>query len=287
MAVARRVLIIGLALAQGVGLTAAPQPARVVSLIPAVTEMLFAMGAGSDVIGVSSFDRFPPEVSSRQKVGGLLDPDTEWILTLRPTLVVIYDTQVDLRDRLAAAGIPTWPYRHGSVASIYDTIRGLGTALGRTADADALTRRMQQQVTDLKGALREQAAVPTLFVIGRDVGALQHLDVAGGDGFLNEIVELAGGVNVFRDVARPAFDASAEQVLTRRPEAILELWVNRPLDAVTRQREIAVWDVLPALPAVRNHQIFEVNDERLAIPGPRLPDGIRLFASLLHPNAVH
>src|SRR5713101_8993934 len=131
MVVARRVLIMVLAL--GAVLTAAPQPRpRVISLIPAVTEMLFAMGAGADVIGVSSFDRFPPEVSSRQKVGGLLDPDTERILTLRPTLVVIYDTQVELRDRLAAAGIRTWPYRHGSVASIYDTIRDLGNALGRT-----------------------------------------------------------------------------------------------------------------------------------------------------------
>jgi iron complex transport system substrate-binding protein len=249
--------------------------------------MLFAMGAESDVIGVSSFDRFPAEVSSRPKVGGLLDPDTERIITLRPTLVVIYETQVELRDRLASVGIPTWLYRHGSVASIYDTIRGLGHALGRTANADALTHRMQQQIADIKGALRGQPTVPTLFVIGRDEGALQHLDVAGGEGFLNEIVDLAGGINVFRDVVRPAIDASTEQVLARRPEAILELWVNRRLDAATRQREAAVWNPLTALPAVRNHRIFEINDERLAVPGPRLPDGVRLFASLLHPDAVH
>src|SRR5713226_3084737 len=128
MVVARRVLILGLAL--GVVLSAAPQPARVVSLIPAVTETLFAIGAGPDVIGVSSFDRFPPEVSSRQTVGGLLDPDTERILTLRPTLVVIYETQFELRDRLARAGVRTRPYRHGSIASIYETIRGLGDVLG-------------------------------------------------------------------------------------------------------------------------------------------------------------
>ena len=284
MVVARRALIIALALS--VVVTAAPRPARVVSLIPAVTEMLFAMGAGSDVIGVSSFDRFPAEVASRQKVGGLLDPDTERILTLRPTLVVIYETQFELRDRLAALGIPTWPYRHGSLASIYDTIQGLGRALGRPAEADALMRRMQQQIADLKSALRQQPAVPTLFVIGRDDGALQHLVVAGGDAFLNEIVELAGGRNVFRDVGRPAVDASVEQVLARRPEAILELWVNRRLDAATRQREIAVWNALSSVPAVRHHRIFEINDERLAIPGPRLPDGIRLFASLLHPDAM-
>ena len=74
MAIARRVLVMAMALS--VVLTAAPSPNRVISLIPAVTEILFAMGAGSDVIGVSSFDRFPADVSSRQKVGGLLDPDT-------------------------------------------------------------------------------------------------------------------------------------------------------------------------------------------------------------------
>src|SRR5713226_774000 len=160
MVIARRVPI--LVLASSVLLTGAPRPTRVISLIPAATEILFAIGAGPDVIGVSSFDRFPAEVSSRQKVGGLLDPDTERILMLRPTLVVIYETQFELRDRLAAAGIRTWPYRHGSVASIYETIRGIGNALGRTAEAEALTRRMQQQVADIKGALREQPAVPTL-----------------------------------------------------------------------------------------------------------------------------
>jgi iron complex transport system substrate-binding protein len=194
---------------------------------------------------------------------------------------------VELRDRLTAAGIRTWPYRHGSVASIYDTIRGLGDALGRRTDAEALTHRMQQEIANVRDALHERPTVPTLFVIGRDIGALQHLDVAGGEGFLNEIVELAGGTNVFRDVKRPAVDASTELVLTRRPEAILELWVNRRLDAATRQREAAVWNALPALPAVRNHRIFEINDERLAIPGPRLPNGVRLFAALLHPDAVH
>src|SRR5260370_14294271 len=136
MVVARRVLRTALAL--GVVLTAAPQAARVVSLIPAVTEMIFAMGAGSDVIGVSSFDRFPAEVSSRQKVGGLLDPNTERILTLRPTLVVIYETQIDLRDRLAAAGVRTGPDRHRYGAAAYHPIRGLGIGVGRPADAGML-----------------------------------------------------------------------------------------------------------------------------------------------------
>ena len=76
-------------------------PRRIISLIPAVTEMLFAMGSGNQVVGVSSFDKYPPEVASRQKVGALLDPDIERILALKPDLVVVYGTQQELIARLA------------------------------------------------------------------------------------------------------------------------------------------------------------------------------------------
>src|SRR5512134_3263657 len=76
---------------------------RIVSLVPAVTEMLFAIGAGPSVVGVSSFDHYPPEVASRTRVGALLDPDVERIIALRPDLVVVHDTQDDLKRQLASA----------------------------------------------------------------------------------------------------------------------------------------------------------------------------------------
>jgi iron complex transport system substrate-binding protein len=90
--------------------------------MPATTEMLFAIGAGPNVVGVSSFDRFPVEAITRLRVGALLDPDTERILSLQPTLVVVYETQTELRTHLDRAAILAFPYRHGSVADIYDTI---------------------------------------------------------------------------------------------------------------------------------------------------------------------
>src|SRR5688572_22497973 len=79
---------------------------RVVSLVSAVTEMLFAIGAGDAVVGVSNYDTFPPEVTTRPKVGALVDPDFERILTLRPDLVVVYGSQDDLMRRLERAAIP-------------------------------------------------------------------------------------------------------------------------------------------------------------------------------------
>ncbi|MBI3490862.1 MAG: ABC transporter substrate-binding protein [Acidobacteria bacterium] len=263
-------------------IASATQPPRVISLIPAVTEMLFAIGAGADVVGVSTFDRFPVEATTRPKVGALLNPDVERILSLQPTLVVVYDTQTELRTRLDRAGIRTLPYHHGSIADIYDTIRSLGTAVGRAAEAEALVRRMQTEIADITAGVPGQRRVPTLFVVSRDPGALRHVYVAGGQGFLNELVEIAGGENVFGDIARPAAEVSIETILTRRPEAIVELWPNRSLDQTTRASEIALWNALPVLPAVRSHRVFEITDDRLAIPGPRLPDGIRALASALH-----
>jgi len=272
------------AIALSIAVTSSAAPAhRIVSLIPAVTEMLFALGAGDAVVGVSRFDRYPPEVSTRPSVGGLVDPDVERILALRPTLVVLYETQVELRTRLDRAGIQVFEYRHGSIADIFDTIDGLGARVDRAAEARALTRRMHDAIADVTTRVRQEPRVPTLFVVGRDPGALRHVYVAGGQAFLNELVDLAGGVNVFSDIAHPAAEVSTEQILARRPDVVVELWPNRKMDERTRQVEIAAWNSLSSVPAVRLHRIVEIADDRLAIPGPRLPQGLRTFAEALHP----
>src|SRR5262249_35096304 len=92
--------------------TTAKEPARVVSLVPAATEMLYAIHAESKLVGVSSYDRFPEAVNRLPRLGGLLDPNVERLLALKPDLVIAYDTQVDLKERLARAAIPCFPYVH-------------------------------------------------------------------------------------------------------------------------------------------------------------------------------
>ena len=91
---------------------AADEPRRIISLVPATTEMLFVMGAGDRLAGVSNYDRFPADVARLPKVGGLLDPDVERLLSLKPDLVIVYDTQTDLKRQLERAQIPIFPYVH-------------------------------------------------------------------------------------------------------------------------------------------------------------------------------
>ena len=98
-------------------------PIRIVSLVPAVTEMLFAIGAGPGVVAVSSYDTYPPEVTKLPNVGALLDPNVERILSLQPALVIVYGSQTDLKAQLARAGIGVFEYRHGGLAQVTATLR--------------------------------------------------------------------------------------------------------------------------------------------------------------------
>ena len=105
-------------------------PNRIVSVVPAITEMLFAIGAGPQIVGVGSFARFPDEVKDLMRVGALLDPDTEQIFSLRPDLVILYSSQVDLRAQLDRARIPIFSYAHGGARGRHGDDAGVGSAHG-------------------------------------------------------------------------------------------------------------------------------------------------------------
>ena len=128
------------------------RPTRIVSLIPAVTEMLFAIGAGNEVVGVSSFDHYPPEVEKIQRIGALLDPDLERILSLKPDLAIVYGSQTDLRAQLERATIPMFVYKHAGLADVTATMRELGTRVGREKEAEAAAAKIQAALNDRQRA---------------------------------------------------------------------------------------------------------------------------------------
>ena len=126
----KRLALLALAACLTLGAAADAVPRRVVSLIPATTEMIFAMGAGSRLIAVSSYDKYPPEATKLPRVGALLDPDTERILSLHPDLVIVYGTQTELKRSLDRATIPYYSYEHRAMPDIMATIRAVGARIG-------------------------------------------------------------------------------------------------------------------------------------------------------------
>jgi iron complex transport system substrate-binding protein len=259
-------------------------PTRIISLIPAVTEMLFAIGAGPRVVAVSSFDEYPPEVKSLQRVGALLDPDVERILSLRPDLVIVYGTQADLIKQLARASIPMFHYQHAGLADVARTIAALGEAVGQRREADAVVERIETDLAAVRTRVAGRDRPRTLIVFGREALALRGIYASGGVGFLHDMLEAAGGQNVFADIARQSVQASTELILVRRPEVILELRGGEMTPDI-RAREAAVWNALPSLPAVRSRRVHVLNDPRTVVPGPRVAEGAALIARAVHPEA--
>jgi iron complex transport system substrate-binding protein len=263
-----------------VGVTQA-QAQRIISIIPATTEMLFAMGAGDRVVAIGSYDKFPPEVEKLPRVGALLDPDVERIISLRPDLVVLYGTQQDLRTQLDRARIPYFPYVHKGLPDISETIRALGARIGAGDRANALAARLEQQIREVRARVASRPKVTTLVVFGRERGTLRGIDASGGYGFLHDMLEAAGGTNVLAEIKTQAVQMSTEMVLARAPEVILELHYGRS----DSNADLKPWDTLGTVPAVRNKRVYLLQGEEFVVPGPRVGAATEQLAKTLHPEA--
>ncbi|PYQ80841.1 MAG: hypothetical protein DMG01_05715 [Acidobacteria bacterium] len=250
------------------GLAAEP-PRRIVSLIPAVTEMIFAMGAGDRVVGVSAYDRYPPQVDRIARVGGLIDPNVERIFSLKPDLVIVYDTQEDLKQRLDRAAIPFYRYEHRALPDIAATMRSVGARIGAADRANQLATGMEADLDAIRRRVSGEPRFKTLLVFGRDPGSLRNVYASGGYGFLPE-----------RDL-RTADERGRR---ARRPEVIIELHYGDSVKSTELRREAAVWDALPSIPAVRNHRVYLLVGDEFVVPGPRVVNATRTLARTLHPS---
>jgi iron complex transport system substrate-binding protein len=260
-------------------------PRRIISLIPATTEMLFDMGVSDRIAGVGSFDRFPPEVNRFPRVGGLLDPNVERILSLKPELVIVYDTQTDLIAQLTRASVPLFRYRHQGLPDIVQTMRALGSRIGAAKEADAAASRIEARLDDVRRRVDKQPRPRTLLVFGREPGSLRRIEASGGYGFLHDLLELAGGTDVLSDLKRQSVEMSTEMVLARAPDVIIELQYG---DSPRRQQldeETRVWEALPSVPAVRRKQVHLLVGDEFVVPGPRIVQAAERFARVLHPDA--
>jgi len=259
------------------------QPRRIVSLVPNVTEMLFAIGAGPQVIAVSTFDVEPPEVRSLPTVGALVDPDTERIIALRPDLVITYGSQADLQTQLKAVSIPFLDYRHGGLDHIMVTMRALGQRTGHVEQADRAARALETAIAAVRNRVAGKARPKTLLVFGREPGSLRNVYASAGKGFLHDMLTAAGGEDVLKDIDKESAQVSTETILARRPDVIIELNAANRLNAADLKAVLTPWSALSSVPAVRNKRVIILTGSGLTVPGPRVIDGIQRMANALHP----
>jgi iron complex transport system substrate-binding protein len=246
--------------------------------------MLFAMGAGSQVVGVGSYEQFPPEVLTLPRLGGLLDPNIERLIAIRPDLVVYYDTQTELRRQLDRAGIPTFAYTHRTLADVMTTVRALGDRIGRRADGERVAHGIESSLAATRARVAGRPRPRTLLVFGREAGSLRGINASGGYGFLHDLLEVAGGSDVLGGMNRQSVAMSSEMVIARAPDVIIELHYGQPLPPNQVDAERRVWSALASVPAVRNGRVYLLVGNEFVVPGPRVSIAADRLARTIHPE---
>ena len=267
-------------------LHAAP-PQRIVSTAPSITEMLYALGLGDRVVGVTNYCHYPPEAKLKPKIGDYTSPNLEAIAALRPDLVILQTNPVRLADRLRALRLTPLEINQDDIAALYNSIHVVGAATGTEAQAAKLVDRIRGKLDQVH---RQAAALPrtrAMFVIGRSPNRLDGLVVVGKATYLNEIIETAGGDNVFRDALAPYPSVSLEEVLSRNPQVIVDMGDMADTVNVTtqHQREVVdLWGRMGSLAAVKQRRVFAVASDIFVVPGPRIVNAAEAFLEMLHPK---
>lgn len=264
------------------------QPARIISTAPSITEMLYALGLGDRIVGVTMYCHYPPEALKKPKVGTYLRPDLETILSLRPDLVVALKSPVDLTPRLTAMKLRALEVDHEDLAGIYESIRRIGDVTQAADRAGALTVRIQEQLAAIRNRSAPLAKRKIMFIVGRTPGRLEGLVAVGRASYLNELMAIAGGENIFGNTAIAYPKISIEEVLSRDPDVIVDMGDMADTVGVTDEHKrgvAALWKRYPTLKAVQGDGVFAVASDIFVVPGPRAVDAAREFARMLHPAA--
>ncbi len=263
-------------------------PQRIVSTAPSITELLYALGLGDNIVGVDRFSRYPAEASRKPQIGDYAAPNLEVIARMKPTLVIIPTNPVQLRQRLEALHLRVLELDQEGIPALYRSFRQVGEATGTTAKADKLADSIRKQLAAIKAKSAGMKPIRMMFVVGRMPGSLDGLMVAGEASYLNEIIDIAGGVNVFKD-ARAAYPkVSLEEVLARNPDVIIDMGEMADTIGVTdvQKRNVAsLWNRMSSLGAVRAHRVHAVASDIFVVPGPRVVDAANAFFALFHPEA--
>jgi cobalamin transport system substrate-binding protein len=256
----------------------AARPERVVSLSPSTTEAVFALGAGPRLVGRSLYSDYPPEAERIPSVGGFADPSYEAILGRAPTLVVGVrgPSGRSIVDRLKQQGIATYFPPTDSVAEILDMLRGLGTRLGEAARGTELAAKVAAERDRVLHAVAGLPHPRALLVFG-----VEPIVVAGPGGFPDELLRLAGAVNVVK--TGPRFPTiGVEELLALDPDVIVDTTGMGGGHTHGVDPQAPGWKELRA---VNDGRLVRLTDERVLRPGPRIAEGLAVLARALHPGA--
>jgi iron complex transport system substrate-binding protein len=255
---------------------------RIVSTAPSVTETLFAMGLGPHVVGVTIFCNFPPEAAKLPKIGSLLHPDVEAIVALHPDLVVVQDKYRSLPDQLGRLHINYVEVPSDDLEGIFAGARKIGRATGSTQAAEQLISSIQTRLDQVRKRAAGSPRPRVAFIVGHTGNRLEGLIAGAAHSYFSDLIEIAGGTDIFADASSPYPRISLEEILSRNPDVILELAGQEK----EKQDEIVrLWSEHRSIRAVANGRVHAIPPGPFLIPGPRAAEAAESLVQLLHPKS--
>ena len=256
----------------------AKPPARIVSLAPSITEMLFALGLDEQVVGVTEFCDYPAAAKSKTKVG-YANPSVEAIITLRPELVLAPRDflRPDLQMKLEQLKIPVFVLDAHTLEDIPLQIHTLGQMFEKVSAANAVTQLMRQRIAEIRHTVEHLPAKRVLYVLNS-----QPLITVGPGSFIHQMIGSAGGMNIATQASEAYPRLSMETVLKEDPEVLI--FPSGDVETVPRSEQ-QQWRRWASLSAVKQQRFHEVSSSLLNRPGPRVVDGLEQLARAIHPEA--
>lgn len=251
-------------------------------MAPSLTETLFALGLGDRLVGVTRYCGFPAEARALPAVGGHLDPSYEAIVALEPDLVLLHRAHGEAERRLRSLDIRSARVDQDRVDAVLRSFREIAAACGVPERGAGLRARVEAEL-DAARVPPERDPPRILVVVNRTVGvAVRTVWAAGRGSYHDDLLRLAGAVNVLGDTVVAHPELSREGLLALDPDVVLDLVADLDERGVDRQAAIRDWADLRILRAVRAGRIHMLDDDALFVPGPRVADAVRAFATAIH-----
>lgn len=253
----------------------AKYPQRIISAMPSLTEMLFALDLGNRVVGVTNNCNYPPEAKKKEKIGGFF-LNLEKVVSLKPDLIIMLeDAQKRDIEKFKNYGLPVYTINPRKVDEVMDSLIKLGEVTGKKRKAKILVADMKRRIAAIKQKDIEMMTVlrrPRVLVV---VGS-NPLIVVGGGTFIDDIIKYAGGLNIAREAKAAYPQFSFEKLMQENPDYIIVP------EGVIKSAEIQEDSRWQRLAAVKNNRILFIDADILSRPGPRVVEAIEEIAKFIH-----
>ncbi|MDA3793387.1 MAG: helical backbone metal receptor [Elusimicrobia bacterium] len=250
---------------------------KYISLTPAITEILFALDLKENIAGVTDYCTYPPAASEKPSVGSIMSPSMEKITEINPQIIFAGKlTPPKILSALTKNGFNIEFIRADSVSQLKKDIIRIGVLTGKEKESRILTKKIGNELEDLTKSLKGAGRIKTFIEISH-----KPLMTAGGESYLNEVISLAGGVNVASDIQDDYLTVGYEFIIKRKPEVIVLL---AGLSSGDKKR---MTNILSTTPAVKNNRVYAISESERDIylrPGPRLAEAVKKMAVMLHPE---